>query len=309
MKRSGPNHPKLYNLCYALNCSRPTAIGYLELLWHFTAQFAPTGNIGVFSDHRIETACDWRGRNGRLIRALLMVGFLDGEAEKEAWASGSHRGARDFGSRLHNLGLSGTTEASPISANSGPVSANSGPVCARTLVVHDWSDHCDDATRKRLARSNQHFATILTGQCIEKRLDADRTLSGHRLDNGSLPEPEPEPSHSRRLPRESGQTSGDQRANGSNGGSGGGGGGEKRTLPQTAAFMRGMFPDIDERFMLRFRRTCRQAAANTHHDPDIVTDELLLQIVRECTKKNQESAGLYLTTVPAIIATLGEKKP
>ena len=57
------------------------AVGYLELLWHFTAKFAPQGDIGRFSDKRIEGALDWTGRGGHLISALVHSKWLDPHLE------------------------------------------------------------------------------------------------------------------------------------------------------------------------------------------------------------------------------------
>ena len=57
--------------------SRPLAVGYLEMLWHFTAEFAPQGDIGRYSDDRIEGALDWSGTRGRLVKALTTSGWVD----------------------------------------------------------------------------------------------------------------------------------------------------------------------------------------------------------------------------------------
>lgn len=76
MKRGTPDHPKVYALAEALGCNRPTAIGYLELLWHFTSTYAPQGNIGKYSDKRIEAALDWHGRVGRLLDSLSTSGWV-----------------------------------------------------------------------------------------------------------------------------------------------------------------------------------------------------------------------------------------
>jgi hypothetical protein len=57
------------------------------------------------------------------------------------------------------------------------------------LIVHDWHQHADDATKKRVERSGETWASV--GQ---RRTTADN--GGQNLptaDNGSLPEPEPEP--------------------------------------------------------------------------------------------------------------------
>jgi len=81
------------HLCELLECELATAVGLLELLWHFTADFAPQGDIGRFTDQRIEAACGWNGesenerakrlhlprwnRQGVLIQALVGAGWLD----------------------------------------------------------------------------------------------------------------------------------------------------------------------------------------------------------------------------------------
>ena len=77
MKRGTPKHPKVFALCKALKVRRPTAIGYLELLWHATAEFTPQGNIGKYPDEWIEACLDWHGKRSKLIRALLATRWLD----------------------------------------------------------------------------------------------------------------------------------------------------------------------------------------------------------------------------------------
>jgi len=60
------------------------------------------------------------------------------------------------------------------------------------LVVHDWDQHADDATKKRVDRSGLTWAISTGGG--QRRTTADN--GGQRrttADNGSLPEPEPEP--------------------------------------------------------------------------------------------------------------------
>jgi hypothetical protein len=77
MKRGTPDHPKIYDLCDRLRVKRPTVIGYLEMLWHFTATFAPQGDVGKYSDARIEAAMDWSGRPGKLVEAEVNSRWLD----------------------------------------------------------------------------------------------------------------------------------------------------------------------------------------------------------------------------------------
>ena len=141
MKRGGPRHPKVKDLMDALDIRcLATAVGYLELLWHFTAEFAPRGDIGRYSDARIEGALGWRGRRGRLIQLLTTTRWLD-----------EHDQSR--------------------------------------LVVHDWPDHADHATRKKLQRASLSFVTV-TQKVTGHRQEHKRQTTA---DNGSLPEPEPEP--------------------------------------------------------------------------------------------------------------------
>ena len=77
MKRGGPNHPKTFALAEALGIRRFAAVGLLEMLFHFAAQYAPEGDIGRYSDKRIAAAVDWQASPARLIEALAATGWID----------------------------------------------------------------------------------------------------------------------------------------------------------------------------------------------------------------------------------------
>lgn len=77
MKRGTSRHPKLYALCRALSIGRRDAVGLLELLWEYTAEYAPTGDIGKFADGDIAAAVEWTGNTGELILGLVRSGWLD----------------------------------------------------------------------------------------------------------------------------------------------------------------------------------------------------------------------------------------
>ena len=77
MKRGTPRNPKVLHLANLLKVKIPTAVGYLELLWHFTAEFTPQGDIGKYDDKWIEAALYWGGKEGRLIEALVQSRWLD----------------------------------------------------------------------------------------------------------------------------------------------------------------------------------------------------------------------------------------
>lgn len=77
MKRETLRHPKTYDLAARLQCSRPTALGYLTLLWDHTADHATDGAIGRWANGAIARACDWEGDPDVFVRCLVEAGWLD----------------------------------------------------------------------------------------------------------------------------------------------------------------------------------------------------------------------------------------
>lgn len=53
------------------------AVGLLELLWHFTARFAPQGDVGRFDDAALAEALGFDGDPSALTAALVTTGWLD----------------------------------------------------------------------------------------------------------------------------------------------------------------------------------------------------------------------------------------
>ena len=77
MKRGTSRHPKLIALMGQLHLSRRDAIGLLELLWEFTADYAPAGDIGKVPDAGIAAAVEWLGNPGELVGSMVACGWLD----------------------------------------------------------------------------------------------------------------------------------------------------------------------------------------------------------------------------------------
>lgn len=77
MKRGTPDHPKTVDLASRLNIPRYQAVGILECLWHFTAEFAPQGNVGKFSDAAIAGHLHWDKPCRELITALCEAKYLE----------------------------------------------------------------------------------------------------------------------------------------------------------------------------------------------------------------------------------------
>lgn len=124
MKRGTLRHPKTLDVAERLDCDPGVVFGILEALVHFTAEFAPRGDIGRWSDARIEAALEVPRLRaqvgpGAIVAALTAAGYLD---------------------------------ADPV----------------HRLLVHDWKDHADDGTKKKLARAGHAFA--------------EPTVSGHDQD-------------------------------------------------------------------------------------------------------------------------------
>ncbi|HOE12056.1 MAG TPA: hypothetical protein PLQ35_15165 [bacterium] len=85
MKRGTPDHPKVHDfadilqkklqlpweLCLSLAC------GMLERFWHFTAKFAPAGDVGKFPNNRIARAIGWPDDPDWIVEALMTCGMLD----------------------------------------------------------------------------------------------------------------------------------------------------------------------------------------------------------------------------------------
>ena len=77
MKRGTETHPKTVRLQAALGVPRCTACGVLELLWHFTGQYAPTGSIGQWTPGDVAGFIGWDGDAAKLFEALETTGWLD----------------------------------------------------------------------------------------------------------------------------------------------------------------------------------------------------------------------------------------
>lgn len=74
-------HPKFAHLKGILKLPKAVLLGYLEATWHFTAAYAPQGNIGRFTDQQIEAWMEWDGEPGVLVAALTEAKWLDADQE------------------------------------------------------------------------------------------------------------------------------------------------------------------------------------------------------------------------------------
>jgi len=77
LKRGTPRHPKVASLADHLAIQIYAAVGLLELLWHFTAEYAPSGDIGRHTDQAIAQALHWRKKAPVLVNGLVESRWLD----------------------------------------------------------------------------------------------------------------------------------------------------------------------------------------------------------------------------------------
>lgn len=106
MKRETLRHPKTLDLAARLNTDRPTALGYLTLLWDFTADSAIQGDVGKWPNGAIARACDWMGDADEFVKALVDAKWLDSDDDHRLlvhdWQDHCERWVR---AKLQKLGL------------------------------------------------------------------------------------------------------------------------------------------------------------------------------------------------------------
>lgn len=77
MKVGTSRSPKLHHLAKILGITRRDALGLLSMLWEWTWEQAPRGDVGRWPDESIALACEWAGDPAELVAALVESGWLD----------------------------------------------------------------------------------------------------------------------------------------------------------------------------------------------------------------------------------------
>jgi len=67
----------MLDLMRVLSIPKCTAVGILECLWHWTAKYAPRGDVGRFSDGAISAGAGWNGDATSLVESLVACRWLD----------------------------------------------------------------------------------------------------------------------------------------------------------------------------------------------------------------------------------------
>lgn len=75
-------HPKVLRLCARLNKPLPETVGYLHLLWWWTATYRISGDLTNASPWEISTAAGWQGKADDFVNALVSEHWLDRKGKK-----------------------------------------------------------------------------------------------------------------------------------------------------------------------------------------------------------------------------------
>lgn len=277
VKRQALGHTKMKRLCRKLDIPLWQGVGLLESIWHLTAGEAPQGNIGKLSDEDIALGIDYRGNESEMIAALVHCVWLE--------RSDKFR-----------------------------------------LVVHDWFDHCEDSVHMKLVRQGLSFVRAdgtLMRPKFSRLPQTEREAAAHKYD--SVRTDTQEQAHPVRTasaqndsvkadlnlnlnlnPNQATASTTTTPLNGQ-GANGTKAAGRRRHYPELTktktAIRTENFEDVGDPFVKRLYTLSCEAAVKGGCDPKLVTDELLARLVKKCRKKNQQSAGLFLDTIPAVVET------
>ncbi len=101
------------------------------MLFHFTAQYAPQGDIGRYSDKRIAAALDWTGPVQKLMQSLTTTGWVDFDKSTRLvvhdWCEHADR------STLQRLSRQGKMPIKPNHEDAGKVCTQIESVVKHTL--------------------------------------------------------------------------------------------------------------------------------------------------------------------------------
>jgi hypothetical protein len=157
MKRGTTEHPKMKKFARLIKMPVFAAVGIMEMLWHWTAKFAPAGDIGRFDDADIAEAVAWPSdrTTDELIQAMIGSGWVERmDGESRLYIHDWHEHADD----TVNMSLARDTK---FFAN--------GVMPKLSRLSNDEKRRIEDAF-KALAESGQaHKCTFMCTECASKR--------------------------------------------------------------------------------------------------------------------------------------------
>lgn len=78
-------HPKVSRLARILKINKAQAIGHLHLLWWWTLDFSPTGDLSAFTSCELGSAAEWQSDGDQFKKALIDTGLMDADGRIHDW--------------------------------------------------------------------------------------------------------------------------------------------------------------------------------------------------------------------------------
>lgn len=91
-----PDHPRLMSFARRLGVDKRVAIGSLILLWSWSQEYAPDGNLSAYDHETLADVCAYAGDSELLWTALVTTGWVDADGQLHKW---SDWGGRIFAER------------------------------------------------------------------------------------------------------------------------------------------------------------------------------------------------------------------
>jgi len=180
VKRGTPMHPKTHELASLLGVRHVTVLGHLELLFHFTAQYAPEGNIGRYSDKRIAAGLEWPGKPEKLIESLVAAGWVDRDDRARLvvhdWSDHADRSTLQHLSRLGKIPLKPTQQDTENLCTPGELNIRTPCAGARVGMARLGSSSCISEEGKN-SLSSEAWEVITREYPGKVRLDEDLRLN------------------------------------------------------------------------------------------------------------------------------------
>jgi len=78
-------HPKVIRLAALLKIHKAQAIGHLHILWWWSLDYAPDGDLSAFTSQEISLAAEWSGNRDGFKKALMECGWIDNDSNLHDW--------------------------------------------------------------------------------------------------------------------------------------------------------------------------------------------------------------------------------
>jgi hypothetical protein len=280
VKRGTPSHPKTLDLAERLKVTQAHAVGILEMLWHFTAQYCPEGDIGRFSDKRIAVGAGWHRSPSTLVEALVASRWVDeipaARLRIHDWLEHADRTTLQ---RLERNGLL-PTDPQPTSTRHGTdlkVTSTRHGSHPQPTPNRPRPDHGVASTSPSIYQTGDLLESTSSKQTVSISAEVKGVVKTLPLPE-PLPEPEPPPSQAPRMAE----------------------------WPQASIEIRQHFPAANDQEVLAVVQQCVQECLSIGEEsPD---DDDIAQAVKLSHFNGQENVRAYRKRAAQVIKTWIERK-